>query len=298
MLNLASSPVAPILGQHVPLRGPSRALFRSYAKTRCSPGHAVRRLTTKFGDDFEVDLSSFLEWQLWAFGAFEEQLSEMFAYLVRPGDRCIDVGTNVGVHATRLAKLAGPAGEVIAIEPDQGVADRAAHNFALNGLANVRLIRAAASEHGNEQVTLYRPGDAETNKAQASVLPLPYLTGQAASVATVAVDDICAGPVAFMKIDVEGHEVAVVQGAARVIADYSPAIAFEYAPELLADPAETPFGWLQGQGYELYQVRNARHRITGRGSLELTHLTELPVLGGDILALSPAMIPRVRTLIA
>ena len=32
----------------------------------------------KFGDDFEVDLSSFLEWQLWAFGAFEEHLAELF----------------------------------------------------------------------------------------------------------------------------------------------------------------------------------------------------------------------------
>ena len=63
MPNLAKSPIAPILGQRVPLRGPARMLFRSYARTCYQPGVCVERLTTKFGDLFDADLSSFLEWQ-------------------------------------------------------------------------------------------------------------------------------------------------------------------------------------------------------------------------------------------
>ena len=60
------------------------------------------------------------------------------------------------------------------------------------------------------------------------------------------VDDACAGaPVALIKIDVEGHEAAVVRGAADTIAADAPSVVFEYAPELLEDPvAQTPFGWL------------------------------------------------------
>ena len=68
MPSLAKSPLAPILGQRVPLRGPARMLFHSYAKTCYQPGMCVERLTTKSGDLFDADLSSFLEWQLWAVG--------------------------------------------------------------------------------------------------------------------------------------------------------------------------------------------------------------------------------------
>src|SRR5579871_2222942 len=113
MPSLATSALAPILGQRVALRGPARLLFRSYARTCYQPGVCVERLTTKLGDLFEVDLSSFLEWQLWAFGCYEEHFAELFRCLVSLDDRCVDVGANVGVHTVRLAKLVGSRGEVI-----------------------------------------------------------------------------------------------------------------------------------------------------------------------------------------
>src|SRR6266702_4368271 len=144
MPSLAKSPLAPILGQRVPLRGPARMLFRSYARTCYQPGMCVERLTTKSGDLFDADLSSFLEWQLWAFGGYEQHFAELFSCLVSPGDRCVDVGANIGVHTVRLAKLAGTGGSVIAIEPDPDVAERARRNIALNGLGNTRVLDAAA----------------------------------------------------------------------------------------------------------------------------------------------------------
>ena len=118
MLTLAKSPIAPVLGKRVPLRGPARLLFSSYARTRYQPHRSVSRVITEVGDVFDADLSSTLEWQLWAFGRYEPHFAELFRLLVRPGDRCVDVGANVGVHTVRLAKLAGQDGEVIAIEPD------------------------------------------------------------------------------------------------------------------------------------------------------------------------------------
>jgi hypothetical protein len=67
MLSIAKSPLAPLLGQRVPLRGPARLLFSSHAKTRYQPHKSVTRVTTVAGDVFDADLSSALEWQLWAF---------------------------------------------------------------------------------------------------------------------------------------------------------------------------------------------------------------------------------------
>jgi FkbM family methyltransferase len=297
MLSLAKSPLAPVLGQRVPLRGPARLLFSSYARTNYQPQKSVTRVTTTVGDTFDADLSSTLEWQLWAFGSYEKHFAELFSYLVGPGDRCVDVGANVGVHTVRLARLVGRDGEVIAIEPDPDVVRRTQRNIALNGLPNVRIIGAAASERVGE-LRLYRPSPWDTNRARASLMHHPYLTGATTTVPVETLDGICDGaPVALIKIDVEGHEAAVVRGAADTISRYSPSIVFEYAPDLLDDEvAQTPFDWLAQRGYEIFRIRCARHVLTGRGRLVLERLLELPAVGGDLLAVTGATAARVRAI--
>jgi FkbM family methyltransferase len=288
MPSLALSPLAPVLGQRVPLRGPARLLHRSYLRTSRQPGAFVTQLTTQAGDVFEADLASAIEWQLWAFGGFEKHFAELFARLVQPGDRCIDVGANIGLHTVRLARLVGAEGEVIAIEPDQELARRAEHNLELNqASAQARVITAAASDRSGDTVQLYRPDTADTNRGRASVMHHAYLTGPAATVPTVTLDEISPGPVALIKIDVEGHEAAVVHGAADTISRHTPSIVFEYAPQLLGDPCESPFGWLADRGYRLFRIRCDRGRLSGRGRLALDYLPELPAEGGDFLAVCP-----------
>jgi FkbM family methyltransferase len=299
MLSLAKSPLAPVLGQRVPLRGPARMLFNSYARTRYQPQQSVTRVTTTVGDIFDADLSSTLEWQLWAFGCYEKHFAELFGYLVRPGDRCVDVGANVGVHTVRLARLVGADGEVIAIEPDPDLVQRTNRNLALNGVANVRVISAAASERAG-QMRLFRPSPTDTNRATASVLHHAHLTGSTTTVPVVTVDDVCAGEaVSLIKIDVEGHEAAVVRGAADTIARSAPSVVFEYVPALLEDVvAQTPFGWLADSGYLMFRVRPARHSITGRVRLALDRVREIPPMGGDFLAVSPQAAMRLRPVLA
>jgi len=298
MPSLAKSPLAPVLGQRVPLRGPARLLYRSYARTRYEPHKSVVRVTTSAGDVFDADLSSNLEWQLWTFGSYEAHFAELFSYLLKPGDRCVDVGANVGVHTVRMGRLVGRDGAVIAIEPDPDVVRRTERNIALNDLGNVRVVNAAASERPGE-MPLYRPGPSDTNRARASLHHHSYLTGSATTVPVVTVDDMCRGAaVALIKIDVEGHEAAVVRGAAGTIAAHAPSVIFEYAPELLDDrAAQTPFGWLAERGYLLYRIRSARHGITGRVRLALDRMTGPSPTGGDLLAIAPQAAARLRWLL-
>jgi FkbM family methyltransferase len=294
---LATSPIAPLLGQRMPVRGPARLLHRSYARTPRDAARPDRVLTTAHGDRFQVSLASGQEWQLWAFGCFEPDIAALFGHLVGPGDRCLDVGANIGVHTVRLGKLVGPAGQVIAIEPDPELARRNAANAALNGLDQVTVVQAAASDRAGQRVTLYRAADADANRARASLFPYPYLTGRAAPVRTVTVDEAAGGPVALIKIDVEGHEAAVVAGAAATIAASAPAIVFEYAPELLADPAQCPFDQLAAAGYRLYRICYPRHRVTGRGALALDPLPARPTVGGDLLAAAGRRADRIAALV-
>jgi FkbM family methyltransferase len=296
MLSIAKSPLAPVLGQRVPLRGPARMLFSSYARTRYRPQECVTRVTTVAGDTFDADLSSALEWQLWAFGGYRKHVAELFGYLVRPGDRCIDVGANIGVHTVRLARLVGDDGEVIAIEPDPDAVARINRNIALNGLTNVRVIGAAASERAGE-MRLYRPNPRDTNRARASLIHHPYLTGVKTTVPVVTVDDVCAGqPVALIKIDVGGHETAVIRGAANTIATNAPSVIFEYAPKPLEDVALPPFGWLPESGYAVFRIHGARHVITGRARLALDRVRERSPAGGNFLAVCGATAASISSL--
>lgn len=297
MFRLATSPIAPLLGQRVPVRGPARLLNRSYLRMQRSAGHSERVLRTSSGDLLRANLGSFQEWHLWVYGSYEDYIARLFSYLVRPGDRCVDVGANIGLHTVRLAKLAGPQGEVIAVEPDPEIAGRARENIALNGLANARVIQAAASAVAGETVALYRAADLNPNRAMASLHPHEHLTGPAIEVQTITIDEACPGPVALIKIDVEGHEAGVVAGAAQTIARYSPAIVFEYAPELLAGQAQGPFRRLADAGYLMYRISNRRNPVTGRCRLELRPLHAQPESGGNLLAISEADAPRILPLV-
>lgn len=296
MPSLAKSPLAPVLGQRVPLRGPARLLFTSYARTHHQMHRSVTKATTKSGDVFHADLSSTLEWQLWAFGCYEPHFAELLSLLVHPGDWCVDVGANVGVHTVRLAKLAGQDGGVIAIEPDPEIMRRAERNVALNALSNVRFVNAAAGDRPGE-MRLYRPGTRDANRARASLSHHAYLTGVPVTVPVMTLDDICRGQrVALIKIDVEGHEDSVARGAAATITAHAPSIIFEYTPELLEGGLRSPFEWLAGQGYEMFNVRARRNRITGRVCLALDRVLELPAQGGNLLAVSRAAIPKIASL--
>jgi FkbM family methyltransferase len=173
---------------------------------------------------------------------------------------------------------------------------RAERNAALNGLGNVRFVNAAAGDRPGE-MRLYRPGARDANRARASLLHHAYLTGVPVTVPVMTLDDICRGQrVALVKIDVEGHEAAVVRGAAATIAAHMPSIIFEYAPELLGGGLRSPFEWLAGQGYEMFNVRARRNRITGRICLALDRMPDQPAHAGNLLAVSPAAIKKTGSL--
>lgn len=293
---LALSVVAPVLGRRLPVRGPARMLFRSYARADLPSGVMSHVVTTKFGDRFHADLSSYLEWQLWAFGAYEEHFAQLFTRLVRPGERCVDVGANVGIHTVRLARIVGETGRVLAVEADEDLARRADHNLRLNGLTNATVLHLAAAERGRRGAVLYRPERRDPNKGRASTLPHRYLSGPSAEVPTAALDDVVDGSVDLIKIDVEGGEPAVVRGAGRILADHHPAVLFEHSPELLG-AGQSPVGTLLAHGYRLFDVQPGRHRMTGRTRVRLVPLVAPPARATNILALTSARVSRIGGLV-
>jgi FkbM family methyltransferase len=282
----------------LPVRGPARLLSRSYLRTQRSSGQPERVLKTKAGDLFQADLGSLQDGPPWVYGALEDRIARLFSYLVQPGDRCVDAGAGAGLYTVRLARLTGATGQVIGIEPDPDRARRAAANVALNGLANAQIIQAAAAGTAAGAVSPGRPADLNPSRGMAIPHPDARLTGAATQVTTITIDEVCAGPVALMKIDAAGHEAAVLAGAAATIERHSPAIVFKHAPELPADPVLGAFGRLAEAGYLLYRIASRRNRVSDRGRLQLVPVYAQPETAGDLLAISERAAARIIPLVA
>ncbi|MBV9687591.1 MAG: FkbM family methyltransferase [Alphaproteobacteria bacterium] len=144
------------------------------------------------------------------------------------GSTAIDVGANIGFFTLRLARWVGPAGQVIAIEPE-------ARNFASlrrrvvrAGMSQVvNCVQAAAADrHGQLRLAINRghPGD-------------HHLHDMGELIPAVTLDDLVAAdtrPVSLLKIDVQGAEAMVLAGARTLIRAHRPAVFVELHQPSLA----------------------------------------------------------------
>ena len=142
----------------------------------------------------------------------------------------IDVGANVGVYTTALARHFDT---VLAFEPHPVISRILELNIEINHILNAKVFRSALSNRdGKAELT-----DAGVDNVGASTLEAGRLPDSLRD-GTVHHVDVRRGeaflraqrlsrPVAFMKIDVEGHEEAVIEGMIRWISEQMPVIAFE-----------------------------------------------------------------------
>jgi protein-L-isoaspartate(D-aspartate) O-methyltransferase len=73
---------------------------------------------------------------------------------VRPGHRILEIGAGTGYNAALLAHLTGPAGQVITVELDPGIADEAEKALTAAGYGHVTVI-AGDGEYGHAPTAPY-----------------------------------------------------------------------------------------------------------------------------------------------
>lgn len=137
------------------------------------------------------------------------------ATVVRAGDTVVDIGANFGHVTTALAALVGPTGRVLAIEPMPETFDTLCRTVHALGLTQVTPIHAALSDSiGTAHMTL-PDGNYYLARLSEDGIAVPMTTLDAL---TADLDRV-----SCVKCDVEGHEVAVLRGAHRLLTTDRPA---------------------------------------------------------------------------
>lgn len=148
------------------------------------------------------------------YGEYGEGEVDLFRQVVFAGHTVVEVGANMGSLTVPLARMVGPEGQVLAIEPQPLMYDLLVRNRELNNLGHVKLVQAGAGGAPGKMTLPRLPTNETFNFGGVSLLK-NSADGQ--EVPIVIVDDFDLPDVRFIKIDVEGMEADVLRGSANTI---------------------------------------------------------------------------------
>jgi len=157
------------------------------------------------------------------YGEFSLGEVELFRQIVKPGMAIVEVGANIGAHTVGLSRLTGDTGIVLAFEPQRLIFQTLCANLALNSCQNVDARQSAIGE--STGAILVPKLDPKRPANFGGVSLVDSKDGEA--VLLNRLDDFGLGACHFLKIDIEGMEVAALRGAADLIARERPVIYVE-----------------------------------------------------------------------
>jgi FkbM family methyltransferase len=155
------------------------------------------------------------------FGVSEPELFAFYEGFLKPGMIVVDAGANIGLHTLFFAKRVGPEGRVYAFEPGQSAFDRLQSHIKRNQLANVRCFHCAlGASEGVVSIT-----ENCQDNSRNFVVESSSATIGAKNVALRSLNQLLkeesVGRVDFLKIDVEGFEPQVLEGASNYLRQQS-----------------------------------------------------------------------------
>ncbi|RLI43611.1 hypothetical protein DRO59_00440 [Candidatus Bathyarchaeota archaeon] len=171
---------------------------------------------------------------------------------LQAGDVFVDVGAHVGKYSFYAAKQVGDSGLVIAIEPHPKNVENLKKGIELNGFRNIRVVQKACSDHSGKAFLLEYELSARYELTD-------KLTRMIVEVATLdcIVQSFGVNKVDMVKIDVNGHEYHVLEGAVSMLESYRPTILIEASLE----NKQRIFSFLEKLGYEARIINKEKRYV-------------------------------------
>lgn len=160
------------------------------------------------------------------YGEWAENELSFLRRFIAPGAAVIDVGAYIGTHALAFADMVGDRGSVFAIEAQPASFRLLRENLRRNGAAQVAAIHAAAGPGAGTVALREIDIAAEASFGSAAIGALAEaVSGPAgAAVRVIALDELGLTACALVKIDAEGSEPLVLDGARRLVRTLRPIV--------------------------------------------------------------------------
>jgi len=182
-------------------------------------------------------------WAIAFDGEWEREESDRLRTIVKSGDLAIDVGANIGWYTLMLSQLVGDTGLVLAFEPEPRNFELLSTNVKLNGRENrVRTFELALlsedrevefelsdQNFGDHRIRLRSPDSPREAELYAESTRRVTRVRARSLDAVVEAEQLGSRVIKLLKIDCQGAEATIVDGAARTLARTA-YLAIEYWP--------------------------------------------------------------------
>jgi len=166
-----------------------------------------------------------------------------------PGGVFLDVGAHIGYDTLKASVKVGPSGKVISFEPNPRTLKELTANIAASHAANVTVEPIACTDK-EQTLTLYD----STSEGNSGASSLSLANADAARRGTLpsyavkgrpideVVRELRLSRLDVIKVDVEGAEYLVIQGARETLQRFHPKLVMEVVPHHLANIKELDYG--------------------------------------------------------
>jgi FkbM family methyltransferase len=232
---------------------------------------AISRFVLPDGSCFEYPLNSAIGRAL-SFGndGFESNEVSFVLKSLEKDDVFFDIGANGGFFTVMAAKKVGINGHVYAFEPSERERQTLLRNIEINNLKNVTVVPSAVGDKDGT-INFFLSQDGALNSMFQNDHPTQLITSQT-KVTMIKLDSFVGNSdistIKLIKIDVEGAEKIVLEGAKNTLSTINPRIIFE-----ASDITSRPFGYSTKDLFDLISSLNMRverfSSTSGDGATEL-----------------------------
>jgi FkbM family methyltransferase len=202
-----------------------------------------------------ADPSKTIGRSIWTTGVYDLTVSEVLARLIRPGDTMLDAGANVGYMTVLAGLAAGTSGRVLAWEPHPELYAVLQQNVRSIPYtvkhADIRVRNAALGETP-QKAHLVVPREVDANDGLSFIGEASGIERSIPVIVETIDQAIGLEQIAVMKLDVEGSELRVLEGAADAL--LSGRVTHVVFEDHAAPTDSKVIRLLLSRGYEVFSV--------------------------------------------
>lgn len=241
-----------------------RAVINAFDHQSCGTPFAIRfsmrdvEFVSLMGIDYAIDKTDLSVALPLKDGSFEPHLLEFYNKTLKAGMTFIDIGANIGLYSMLAAKLVGQHGRVLSFEPNSENCRLILLSMQRNGFQNVTLFPLALGDEAGHVLFSTHIGsngglipDTDLVRDTCTVVPMLRL------------DDLVSSRVHCIKVDVEGAEGRVMQGAQWLIEEHRPIVTSEFSLEMLERVSKIAgldyLRFFESKGYAVFLLDRRSH---------------------------------------